>query len=121
MVVINSGFDGGILSAILQVLTRYSANGRQLPAVDGLLFTEKCHSSGRAVRTADTALSMLRGGLGTQPCAVVRDMQFTLTGSRPLQLPSRFLYRASEPTLSVSGNTKRDMITSEHHFAQASH
>jgi hypothetical protein len=31
--------DGGILSAILQALTRYSANDRQFPVNDPPLFT----------------------------------------------------------------------------------
>jgi hypothetical protein len=43
--------DGGILSAILQVLTRYSANGRQLPVNDGSLFTGKSHAIRRASRS----------------------------------------------------------------------
>jgi hypothetical protein len=42
--------DGGILSAILQVLTRYSANDRQFPANDWSLFTGKSHEIGGASR-----------------------------------------------------------------------
>jgi hypothetical protein len=38
--------DGGILSAILQALTRYSANDPQFPVNDGSLFTGKSHAIG---------------------------------------------------------------------------
>jgi hypothetical protein len=77
--VINLGFDGGILSVILQVLTRYSANGRQFPADDGWLFTGKRHSSGRSVRSADAKLP-------SYPYAVVR---FTLADSAGRTLSGR--------------------------------
>jgi hypothetical protein len=40
--------DGGILRAILLVLTRYSANDPQFPVNDWSLFTEKSHAIGRA-------------------------------------------------------------------------
>jgi hypothetical protein len=40
--------DGGILSAILQVLTRYSANDPQFPVNDWSLFTGKSHAIGGA-------------------------------------------------------------------------
>jgi hypothetical protein len=43
-------FDGGILSAILQVLTRYSANDPQFPVDDRSLFTGKSHVVGGASR-----------------------------------------------------------------------
>jgi hypothetical protein len=39
-------FNDGILSAILQVLTRYSANDPQLPVNDRSLFTWKSHGIG---------------------------------------------------------------------------
>jgi hypothetical protein len=50
-----SSFDGGILSAILQVLTRYSANDPQFPVNDQSLFTGvpatgKSHAIGGAAR-----------------------------------------------------------------------
>ena len=58
-------FNGGILSAILQVLTRYSANDPQFPVNDRSLFTEKAHVVGAASRPngpADgIALSMMIG------------------------------------------------------------
>jgi hypothetical protein len=41
-------FNGGILSAILQGLTRYSANDLQFPVNDRSLFTGKSHAIGRA-------------------------------------------------------------------------
>lgn len=69
--VINLGLDGEILSVILQVLTRYSANGRQIPVDDGWLFTGTRHSPGRRVRSADAKLP-------PYPYAVVR---FTLGDS----------------------------------------
>jgi hypothetical protein len=40
--------DGGILSAILRVFTRYSANDRQFPVNDWSLFTGKAHAIGGA-------------------------------------------------------------------------
>lgn len=46
--------DGGILSEISCVLTRYSANDRQFPVNDGSLFTGKFHSGG-ASRTNGSA------------------------------------------------------------------
>ena len=42
--------DGGILSAILQVFTRYSANNPQFPVNDRSLFTGKFHVIGGASR-----------------------------------------------------------------------
>ena len=45
-----ASFDGGILSAILQVLTRYSANDPQFPANDRAPFTGKSHVVGGADR-----------------------------------------------------------------------
>ena len=42
--------DGGILRAILQVLTRYSANDPQFPVNDRPLFTGKTHVVGAASR-----------------------------------------------------------------------
>jgi len=43
-------FDGGILSTILQVFTRYSANDPQFPVNDWSLFTGKSHAIGGASR-----------------------------------------------------------------------
>ena len=40
--------DGGILSVILQALTRYSANDPQFPVNDWSLFTGKSHAIGGA-------------------------------------------------------------------------
>jgi hypothetical protein len=42
--------DGGILSAILQVFTRYSANDPQFPVNGWSLFTGKCHAMHGALR-----------------------------------------------------------------------
>jgi hypothetical protein len=42
--------DGGILSAILQMLTRYSANDPQFPVNDWSLFTGKSHATSGASR-----------------------------------------------------------------------
>jgi hypothetical protein len=42
--------DGGILSAILLVLTRYSANDPQFPVNDWSLITGKSHEIGGASR-----------------------------------------------------------------------
>jgi hypothetical protein len=46
-------FDVGILSAILQMLTRYSANNPQFPVNDRALFTGKSHVVGGALRMLD--------------------------------------------------------------------
>jgi hypothetical protein len=43
-------FDGGILSAIPQALTRYSANDPQFPVNDRSPFTGKSHVVGGASR-----------------------------------------------------------------------
>jgi hypothetical protein len=44
--------DGGILSAILLVLTRYSANDPQFPVNDWSLFTGKSHEIGTSGTSA---------------------------------------------------------------------
>jgi hypothetical protein len=43
-------FDGGMLSAIAQALTRYSANDPQFPVNDRSLFTGKTYVVGGAAR-----------------------------------------------------------------------
>jgi hypothetical protein len=100
--------DGVMLSAILRTLTRYSANGRKLPADD------RSSSSGRPVHT-----SLCSPGTG-EPDACNR---------RASRLAFRTVVRchflvaipqcASGATLSVRGNTERDMMTPKYHSAQA--
>jgi hypothetical protein len=43
-----SSFDGGVLSAILKVFRRYSANNPQFPVNDRSLFTGMSHTIGSA-------------------------------------------------------------------------
>jgi hypothetical protein len=47
--------DGGILSAILLVLTRYSANDPQIPVNDWSLFTGKSHAIGNQRNVGNTS------------------------------------------------------------------
>jgi hypothetical protein len=56
--------DGGILSAIVQALTRYSANDPQFSVNDRSLFTGKSHAIGGASRPNGRPMEKGRGEAG---------------------------------------------------------
>jgi hypothetical protein len=58
-------FNDGILSAILQVLTRYSANDPQFPVNDRSLFTGESHVVGGASRPNGPADEEGTRGIGS--------------------------------------------------------